>query len=70
MNLKEAVAGRDDTRIIAEAERGEDVAVETYKSALEKPLPPPVESVVQRQYSQVQEAHDRVRALEESVRRR
>jgi uncharacterized protein (TIGR02284 family) len=66
MNVKETLAGRDDTSIVAEAERGEDVAVETYKKALEQPLPPPVESIVRRQFSHVQEAHDRVRALEES----
>jgi uncharacterized protein (TIGR02284 family) len=65
MNVKEAVAGRDDTSIVAEAERGEDVAVATYRTALEKPLPPDVESIVKRQYSHVQDAHDRVRALEE-----
>jgi uncharacterized protein (TIGR02284 family) len=69
MNVKEAVAGRDDTSIVAEAERGEDVAVETYRTALEKPLPPDVASIVKRQYSQVQEAHDRVRALEEAGER-
>ena len=65
MNVKEAVTGRDDTSIVAEAERGEDVAVHTYRTALDAPLPPAVESVVKRQYARVQDAHDRVRALEE-----
>jgi uncharacterized protein (TIGR02284 family) len=69
MNVKETIAGRDDTAIVAEAERGEDVAVETYKKALEQPLPPTVESIVRRQFSHVQEAHDRVRALEQSRER-
>ena len=64
MNIKAAVTGHDDTRIIAEAERGEDVAVATYQTALEQPLPPAVESVVSRQYTHVKEAHDRVRDLE------
>jgi uncharacterized protein (TIGR02284 family) len=64
MNVKAVVAGGDDTRIIAEAERGEDVAVATYRTALEQKLPPPVDSIVHRQYAHVKDAHDRVRALE------
>lgn len=64
MNVKAAVTGHDDTRIIAEAERGEDVAVETYRTALERKLPPPVDTIVHRQYAHVKDAHDRVRSLE------
>jgi uncharacterized protein (TIGR02284 family) len=64
MNVKAAVTGHDEKRIIAEAERGEDVAVATYRTALEQKLPPPVDSIVHRQYAHVKEAHDRVRALE------
>jgi uncharacterized protein (TIGR02284 family) len=64
MNVKGALTGRDDKQIIAEAERGEDVAVATYQKALQETLPPGVESVVNRQYEHVREAHDRVRDLE------
>lgn len=64
MNVKGAVTGHDDKAIISEAERGEDVAVETYRTALSEALPPPVESVVDRQYQHVKKAHDRVRDLE------
>jgi uncharacterized protein (TIGR02284 family) len=64
MDVKGAVTGRDDKQIIAEAERGEDVAVSTYQKALEEPLPPAIESVVSRQYQHVKQAHDRVRDLE------
>jgi uncharacterized protein (TIGR02284 family) len=64
MNLKGAVAGNDPRAIISEAERGEDVAVSTYRDALQEPLPPAVESVVNRQYQHVKDAHDRVRELE------
>jgi uncharacterized protein (TIGR02284 family) len=63
-NVKGAVTGKDDKSIISEAERGEDVAVETYRNALREPLPAPVESVVNRQFQHVKEAHDRVRELE------
>lgn len=66
MNVKAVVTGGDDTRIIAEAERGEDVAVAAYRTALEQKLPPPVNSIVHRQYAHVKDAHDRVRALEQN----
>lgn len=69
MNVKAAVTGHDDKRIISEAERGEDVAVATYRTALEQKLPPPVDSIVHRQYAHVKEAHDRVRALEQARER-
>jgi uncharacterized protein (TIGR02284 family) len=64
MNVKGALTGYDDKQIIAEAERGEDVAVSTYRSALSEPLPTAIESVVNRQYEHVKQAHDRVRDLE------
>jgi uncharacterized protein (TIGR02284 family) len=64
MDVKGALTGRDDKQIIAEAERGEDVAVATYQKALQETLPAAVESLVNRQYEHVREAHDRVRDLE------
>ncbi len=64
MNIKKAISGNDDKAIVAEAERGEDVAVATFKDAVEKDLPSDLRIVAERQYRQVLEAHDRVRALE------
>jgi uncharacterized protein (TIGR02284 family) len=58
------VTGKDEGAIIAEAERGEDVAVETYRKALEKDLPADIRDVVERQYKQILEAHNRIRSLE------
>jgi uncharacterized protein (TIGR02284 family) len=66
INLKSAIAGKTDAAIISEAERGEDVAVETYQTALGSDLPPDVRAKVQRQFLQVKAAHDRVRGLEKS----
>jgi uncharacterized protein (TIGR02284 family) len=68
MNLKSAVTGKDDVAILAEAERGEDVAVATYRKALEGSLPPDVDAMVRRQLTRVQAAHDRVRAFETAGR--
>jgi uncharacterized protein (TIGR02284 family) len=64
MNIKSAVTGKNEDAVIAEAERGEDTAVHTYEKALQAELPLDVQAIVERQYMQVKEAHDRIRALE------
>jgi uncharacterized protein (TIGR02284 family) len=64
INIKSAVTGEDEAAIIAECERGEDAAVAAYEEALAKDLSSEAKAVVRRQYAQVQQAHDRIRALE------
>ncbi len=64
INIKGKLTGEDEGAIVAECERGEDVAVENYEEALEEALTDDVRSIVERQYMQVKEAHDRIRALE------
>ena len=66
INIKSAITGQDDSAILNECERGEDVAKNAYKDALEENLPANVSSIVQEQYSAVQAAHDQVRALRDS----
>ena len=69
--LKEAVTGYDDTDILAECERGEDVALEHYRDASQAELPEAVGQIVRRQCAAVQAAHDRIRDLEkEHIRSR
>ena len=63
INIKSAVTGRNDDAIIAEAERGEDVAVEAYQKALKADVPLDVQSKIQQQYGQVKAAHDQVRDM-------
>ena len=67
LDLKGAVAGRSVSAIVAEAERGEDKAVETYEKARQADMPVEVRAVVERQYTQVKAAHDRVRDLEKRM---
>ncbi len=70
MTVKDAVTGGgNDHAIVAEAERGEDTALERYQDALNADLPTPVRSTVQRQYTEVRQAHDHVRALEKALER-
>lgn len=66
INIKSAVTGQDEGAILNEAERGEDSAKNAYQEALEKNLPANVYDVVQKQYTAVQNAHDRVKALRDA----
>jgi len=66
INIKSAVTGEDEAAVISECERGEDAAVEAYEEALEADLPNDVKAIVSRQFSQVKEAHDRIRSLEKA----
>ena len=70
IDLKSMVTGKDDLAILNECERGEDVALKSYRKALEKDLPMDVRSVVERQYLGVQRNHDQVRALRDAERAR
>ena len=63
INIKSVVTGKDDHAVIAECERGEDSAVKNYEEALKANLPANVRSIIQRQFTQIKEAHDRIRAL-------
>lgn len=67
MNIKSAVARRNDRAVIAEAERGEDAAKQAYQQALGENLPPDVRGLIDRQYARVREAHDRVRTMERAA---
>ncbi|MEO8201075.1 MAG: PA2169 family four-helix-bundle protein [Gemmatimonadota bacterium] len=64
IDIKSAVAGKEEGAVIAEAERGEDHAVREYREALEKNLPTTIQTVVENQYIHVRDAHDHIRALE------
>lgn len=65
VDIKSAITGHDDKAVLNECERGEDVAVRSYRNALEKNLPPDVRSVVERQYQGVLKNHDEVKRLRE-----
>jgi uncharacterized protein (TIGR02284 family) len=70
MNIKSVVTGKNDASIIAEAERGEDVAKLAFENALKEDLPSTTLALVRKQAAQVREVHDRVRALEQAGSRR
>jgi uncharacterized protein (TIGR02284 family) len=68
VDIKSAITGKDDKAVLAECERGEDVAKESYQKALKKDLPAGIRAIVERQYQGVLEHHDAVRALERSAK--
>jgi uncharacterized protein (TIGR02284 family) len=63
IDIKSAVTGKNAASIVAEAERGEDVAKKEFEDALAEPLPPTTKTLVQQQAVKVREAHDRVRSI-------
>jgi uncharacterized protein (TIGR02284 family) len=68
INLKSAIAKRDNHAILAECERGEDSAVKEYKEAMEDAdLTAPVREIISRQYTEVKTAHDRVKQLRDAM---
>ena len=63
LNIRSIVSGKDDHAIVAEAERGEDVAKGVYEAALKESLPQSAQTLVQQQASKVRQAHDAVRNI-------
>ena len=70
VDIKSAIMGKDDAAVLAECERGEDVAKSSYEKALKKDLPPNIRAMVERQFQGVVQHHDRVRALERAAKAR
>lgn len=68
VDLKAKITGKDDESILSETERGEDMAIASYRHALERDLPPAIRSVVERQYQLVIRNHDEVKRLRDQAR--
>lgn len=68
VDIKSAITGKDDEAILNECERGEDVALKSYRRALEKNLPADVRTVVERQYQGTVRNHDMVKNLRDRAR--
>jgi len=69
IDLKSAVTSGDDHAVLAECERGEDSAVKEYRDAMGKEeLSSPIRQIVSRQYTEVQNAHDRIKQLRDATK--
>jgi uncharacterized protein (TIGR02284 family) len=68
IDLKAALTKGDVHGVLAEAERGEDVAKKAYHEALEESiLPAPVHDVIAKQAAEIQIAHDEVKAFRDAT---
>jgi uncharacterized protein (TIGR02284 family) len=69
INLKSALTSGDDHAVLAECERGEDSAVAQYKKAMEdEDLSAPIRETISRQFADVKNAHDRIKALRDATK--
>ncbi len=68
LNVKSAITGKDEAAVLAECERGEDVAVQHYQDALREDLPSDVRNLIERQYQGVMANHELVRGLRDRAR--
>ena len=63
LDLKAVLTGHDDHAIVAEAERGEDVAKSVFEAALKESFPALAQALVQDFAVKVRRAHDDVRSI-------
>lgn len=68
IDIKSIVMGRDETAILNECERGEDIAKAAYQKAAEMDLPANVKTTVQSQSNTVKATHDKIRDLRDSAK--
>ena len=68
LDLKAAIAGRDEKAVINETERGEDYLKEKFETALDSgTLSGDSRAVVERAYQSVRKGHDQVSALKHGL---
>lgn len=67
VDIKSLITGKDTLSVLQECERGEDLAMRQYSTALEQNLPPDVRSVIEKQFRGVKKNHDHVKHLRDSV---
>ena len=68
IDLKTALTKNEPHAVLAECERGEDAAKDNYRDALQSAeLDTETRAIVQRQAAGVQESHDRIKQLRDSV---
>lgn len=66
MQLMGAVSRHHDEVLLAEAERGERMAIGAYQEALQGMLPPTVSDLIERQHSLIRDSLARLTALDEA----
>ncbi len=60
MDVRSALSGHDDRAVVSEAERGDNITLLAFKSAVEGALPVTARDLVERCYAEVRESHVRL----------
>src|SRR5688572_10290947 len=66
LNLKQMINGANDDTVVDEADRSEDIAVESYQMALKEDLPVNVRLIVLRHHNEIKQAHDRISGIKKA----
>jgi uncharacterized protein (TIGR02284 family) len=69
MSLKGILTRHDAHAILVEVEKGEDSALKTYRVALSKTLTAEIAAIMQRQFGEIELAHDRIHTLRDATAR-
>ena len=69
IDAKQALTGADPSSVLSEAERGEDSIKNTYEQALQHLGSAGVRDLIERQYQNITDGHDRVKSLRDTYRR-
>ncbi len=67
MAVKDTLSGADPDGVLDAAEQGEDHAVAEYQKALDADISAELRAVIQRQFADVKQAHDQVKAWRRSA---
>jgi uncharacterized protein (TIGR02284 family) len=67
LGIKSVVTQRDNHAILAECERGEDVAVSEYRKAVESGLSSPLADLVNTQFQEVLATHNTIRDIRDQL---
>jgi uncharacterized protein (TIGR02284 family) len=67
LDLKAAISSAEPHAILAECERGEDIAVKAYREALDEYVDGATRELIRRQFGLIQATHDRIKQLRDSV---
>jgi uncharacterized protein (TIGR02284 family) len=65
MNLRSSVNQKTNELIVRECERGEELALKSYKNALKIELPETLRTLIQTQYQMIKHTHGRIKAMED-----
>jgi uncharacterized protein (TIGR02284 family) len=68
IGVKGALTSHDSHAVLAECERGEDSAVDTYADAMSHEMPPSIRDIVEMQSDAIRRVHDRIRRLRDSLK--